>query len=148
TPANFRQYLVKKGLEDSSIGVLRELSDYEIDSDIKILFEKAISDLDSLGAIVIDPVEVPVFKSLRQNQWCSTFRNDVESFLATYVKRDTIKTLEDIIRIGTTSKFSKERLVENATTTKRWENSDAECLDAYHDSNRITFREAIETVMD
>ncbi|WP_291870487.1 amidase family protein [Maribacter sp.] len=148
TPKNYRQFLDKNGLKGARIGVLRELSDYEIDSDIKVLFEKAILDLDSLGAVIIDPVVIPDFNTLKQNQWCATFRTDVESFLATYVKRDTIKTLEDIIRIGTTSEYSKEQLLESTTAIGRWGDSDAECLDVYHDSNRISFREAIETVMD
>ena len=148
TPENYRQYLVKNGLDGARIGILRELSDYEIDSDIKVLFEKAISDLDSLGAVIIDPVVIPDFETLRQNQWCATFRTDVESFLATYVKRDTIKTLEDIIRIGSISEYSKEQLLGSTTAIGRWGDSDAECLDVYHDANRIAFREAIETVMD
>ena len=147
-PENYRQYLVNNGLEGSRIGVLRELSDYEIDPDIKLLFEKAISDLDSLDAVIIDPVVIPNFKTLRKNQWCATFRTDVESFLETYVKRDTIKTLEDIIRIGTISEFSKQQLLESTTAKGRWGDSDPECLDVYNDSNRIAFREAIEMVMD
>ena len=148
TPDNYRKYLIKNGLASARIGILRELSDHEIDPDIKTLFENAISDLDSLGAEIIDPVIIPDFAVLRQNQWCATFRTDVESFLATYVKRDTVKTLEDIIRIGTTSEFSKERLLASTTASGRWGDSDAECLDAYHDENRIVFREAIEAMMD
>ncbi len=148
TQSNYRQFLIKNGLQGSRIGILRELSDYETDPDINALFEKAISDLDSLGAEIIDPVEIPDFSNLRQNQWCATFRADVESFLATYVKRDTIKTLEDIIRIGSTSDFSKGRLKTYASLNDRWGNADAECLDAYHDEKRIAFREAIESVMD
>lgn len=148
TSKNYRQYLVKNGLLGARIGILRELSESEIDPDIKVLFEKAISDLDSLGAEIIDPVVIPNFAILRQNQWCACFRTDVETFLATYVKRDTVKTLEDIIRIGTTSEFAKERLLESTSASGRWGDSDAECFDAYHDANRITFREAIEAVMD
>ena len=148
TPKNYRQYLVKNGLEGARIGILRELSDHEIDPDIQVIFERAISDLDSLGAEIIDPVVIPDFEIFRQNKWCAMFRTDVEFFLATYVKRDTIRTLEDIIRIGTTSEFSKERLFESSTTSSRWGGSDVECLDVYHDSNSIAFREAIEVVMD
>ncbi|MGB5481378.1 MAG: amidase [Eudoraea sp.] len=148
TQNNYRQFLIKNGLQGSRIGILRELSDYEIDPDINDLFEKAISDLDSLGAEIIDEVEIPDFSNLRQNQWCATFRADVESFLATYVKRDTIKTLEDIIRIGSTSEFSKGRLKAYSSETGRWGNVDSECSDAYHDEKRIAFREAIESVMD
>jgi len=148
TPANYRQYLVTNGLEGARIGILRELSDYETAPYIKLLFEQAISDLSSLGAKIIDPIVIPDFEILRQNQWCATFRTDVESFLATYVKRDTVKTLEDIIRIGTTSEFSKERLLKYTTASGRWRNSETECLDVYHDKNSMIFREAIEAVMD
>ena len=91
TPDNYRKYLLNNGLEGSRIGILRELSEHETDPDIKTLFENAISDLDSLGAEIIDPLVIPDFAILRQNQWCATFRTDVESFLATYVKRDTVK---------------------------------------------------------
>ena len=145
---NYTQYLIKNGLQGARIGVLRELSDFQTDPEVRVLFEKAISDLDSLGAEIIDPVTIPDFKTLRQNQWCATFRKDVESFLATYVKRDTIKNLEDLIRIGTTSEFAKERLAQFSTASGRWGESEVECLDTYHDTYSIAFREAIESVMD
>ncbi len=148
TPDNYRQFLQKDGLKGSRIGILRELSDHNTDPEIKSLFEKAIADMDSLGAEIIDPVVIPNFESLRQDQWCSTFRKDVEEFLTTYVKNDTLKTIEDIIRIGTSSDFARERLKEAANFTGRWGKSTSECLDAYHDKRRIAFREAIEKVMD
>ncbi|MGB5666361.1 MAG: amidase [Maribacter sp.] len=148
TTENYSRFLIKNGLQGSRIGVLRELSDHNTDPEVKALFEKAILDLDSLGAEIIDPVVVPDFATLRQNQWCATFREDVESYLATYVKRDTLKTLEDIIRNGTTSQFAKERLNTYATKNGRWENEEADCLDVYNDPRRIAFRKAIESVMD
>ena len=39
-PNNYTQFLNIKGLEGSRIGVFRELSDNNIDADIKVLFEK------------------------------------------------------------------------------------------------------------
>lgn len=147
TQENYRQFLVENGLEGARIGVLRALSDDDIDPDISSLFENALMDLDSLGAEVVDPVDIPGFSTLRQNQWCSMFRTDIESFLATYVKIDTLKTLEDIIKTGTTSQFSKERLAGSAEKNDRW-GEGPECLDAYHDELRIAFRESIEKVMD
>ena len=147
-PANYKQFLIKEGLQGARIGVLRELSEDNPDSEIKILFDQAISDLDSLGAQVIDPVIVSDFSSLRQNQWCASFRKDVESYLATYVKKDSLKTLEDIIRIGSKSKHASERLELFAKNSGRWNNPEIECLDAYNDSRRVAFREAIVKVMD
>ncbi len=145
---NYQQYLDKDGLKGARIGVLRELSDHETDEDIQALFEQSIQDLKSLGAEVIDPVVIPDFASLRQNQWCAMFRTDLEIFLRTYVKRDTIQTLEDVIRIGTISDYAREQLSGSTTATGRWGDSDAECRDVYSDENRIAFREAIEMVMD
>lgn len=146
-PGNYQQFLDKNGLQGARIGVLRELSE-GTDPDIKALFDKAILDLDSLGAEIIDPVVIPNFESLRQNQWCSEFKKDVEKFLATYVNNDTVKTIEDIIRIGTNSDFARERLKESANFSGRYGEDPAECLDAYHDKRRIAFREAIEKLMD
>lgn len=143
TTENYQQYLQKNGLEGMRIGVLRELSDFEVEPEIKSLFEKAIADLDSLGAEIIDPFVVPNFAELRQNQWCPMFRTDLEDFLATYVKRDTLQTLEDVMRIGTNSDFSRVRLESSANAEIQ-----NPCLNAYEDPNRIAFREAIEVAMD
>ena len=52
-PNNYTQFLDVKGLEGSRIGVLRELSDNNIDADIKVLFEKALKDLNVLGAEIL-----------------------------------------------------------------------------------------------
>jgi amidase len=147
-PNNYTQFLEKDGLRGARIGVLRELSDNDPNEEIKNLFESSLADMDSLGATIIDPVIIPDFDQLRQNQWCASFKTDVEAFLAEYVKKDTIKTIQDIIRIGTTSDFARARLVQNAENSGRWENADIECLDAYTDLRRVAFREAIEAVMD
>ncbi len=147
-PVNYTRFLMENGLQGSSIGVLRELSDDDPDPEIKALFEKAILDLDSLGAQITDPAIIPGFSSLKQNQWCSEFRKDLETYLAQYVKSDSLKTLEDIIRVGSRSEFAAERLQFYAQSSGRYDAPDNECLDAYHDPRRIAFREAIEKVMD
>ncbi|MFO7851296.1 MAG: amidase [Bacteroidota bacterium] len=147
-PEDYIEYLVKDGLQGSRIGVLRELSENDPDPEVKLLFEKAISDMDSLGAEIIDPVIIPGFNELRQNQWCSEFRKDLESYLAKYVKNDTVQTLEDIIRIGTKSKYVADRIQMFAEHNDRWGETEIECMDAYKDVKRVAFREAIEGVMD
>ena len=145
---NYTQFLNKDGLKGARIGVLRELSEDNVAPEVKVLFEKAIVDLGSLGAEIIDPIVVPNFAELRQNQWCSEFKKDVEEYLATYVKNDTIKTIEDIIRIGSTSKYASDNLLSASKKFTRWGDVKEKCLDAYKDPRRIAFREAIEKVMD
>lgn len=147
-PANYQQYLQASGLQGARIGVLRALSDNDPDPEIKALFEQALLDLDSLGATIVDPLVVPGFDSLRRNQWCAEFRQDIEAFLATYVKRDTLKTLEDLIRVGTRSEYAANGLARFVDNSGRAENPEITCGDAYEDVRRIAFREAIEKQMD
>lgn len=148
TQSDYLQYLDKDGLKDARIGVLRELSDFDVEPEIHSLFEKALLDMEQMGATIIDPVVIPEFSSLRQNQWCATFRKDLEEFLAAYVQNDTISTLEDIDRIGTKSKFAEARIKTNMAKNDRWGMEDIPCSDVYTDERRIAFRNAIETVMD
>jgi len=147
-PDNYTQFLQKDGLKGARIGVLRELSEADPDPEVKALFEKAITDLKALGAVIIDTVVIPDFSNLRKNQWCNQFKTDIEDYLPTHVKNDTIKTLADIIRIGTKLKSVEEELNDAQMNPGRYENSELECLDAYTDLRRIAFRKAIEDVMD
>jgi Asp-tRNA(Asn)/Glu-tRNA(Gln) amidotransferase A subunit family amidase len=147
-PNNYRQFLVKEGLVGTRIGVLRELSDDDPHPEVKALFEKALSDLNALGATIMDTVVVPDFDTLRENQWCATFTTDVETFLADYVKNDSLTTIQDIIKVGTKSGYTRERLKRNVANSGRWENQEIPCLDVYTDAKRMAFRMAIEQLMD
>ncbi|NVJ86499.1 MAG: amidase [Algoriphagus sp.] len=144
---SYQQSLDPNGLQGARIGVLREIMQ-DLDPEVKALFEQSLVDLQTLGATVIDPVTIPDFSTLRQNQWCATFREDLEAFLAEYVKNDTIQTLEDIIRIGSNSQFAQDRLEMMKDNSGRWGLEGEACGNAYEDPRRIAFREAIEHVMD
>jgi amidase len=147
-PENYTQFLLKDGLKGAKIGVLRELINEDSDPEIIALFNNAINDMKALGAQIIDSVNIPDFATLKQNQWCAEFRKDVESYLFTYVKNDSLKTLEDIIAIGSKSEYATGRLQYFATHEGRFEGKDIVCLDPYTDVKRIAFREAIEKRMD
>lgn len=148
TLTDYHQYLDINGLKGARIGVLRELVGEDADPEIKILFENAIKDLDSMGAQIVDPVVIPNFEALSDNQWCPTFKTDIERFLKDYVKSDTLQTINDIIRVGTKSDFARTRLKAFASDTVDWGREPSSCLDAYHDTRRIAFRKAIRTAMD
>lgn len=146
-PENYSQYLQKEGLKGTRIGVFRTLSEDDTDPEISVLFNQALKDLERLGAIIVDSVEVENFDSLRRNQWCPVFKQDVEAFLSNYVKRDTMKTIADIIRVGTKSNYARDGL-DNFRKSPLPENPELNCGDAFTDLKRIAFREAIEKVMD
>jgi Asp-tRNA(Asn)/Glu-tRNA(Gln) amidotransferase A subunit family amidase len=144
---NYQQYLQIDGLKNARIGILRQLSEDNPDKEIKDLFEKSILDLQRLGATVID-IEVKDFDSLKTNQWCADFKKDIETYLAEYVKRDTIKTLDDIIRIGTKSEYAKKVLSYFSKNSGREKDTAIACEDPYTDTRRLAFRKAIEDQMD
>lgn len=83
-------------MKGARIGVLREISETEIDAEILVLFENAIADMQSMGAVIIDSVKIPDFASLRKNQWCDNFKSDIEKYLTTYEKNDT-RMLEELL---------------------------------------------------
>ncbi len=146
-PKNYTQFLRKDGLNGAKIGVMRQVSDRPIDPAIKQLFDQAIADLKRAGADVVD-VTIPDFDSLRANQGCATFRADIELYLRTFVKRDTLKTLEDIIRIGGYSDLVRGRLTDQLTRSGRATHPEIPCGDAYTDPLRVAFRKAVEAEMD
>ena len=141
---NYQQFLDKNGLKKARIGVLADLTQ-EMDAEIKVLFEQAQLDLESLGAEVIKAVSIPEFNQLRRGQWCSSFEEDVEAFLAEYVQNDTISTLADIARIGSNSAYAREGV--NSFLTNAPEGG-LGCENAYTAERRVAFREAIENIMD
>ena len=144
---NYQQYLKANGLKNARIGVLRQLSDAKPDPEIDTLFKKSITDLQRLGAKIVD-VYVKDFDSLKTNQWCDNFKQDIEAYLAEYVKRDTVKTIEDIIRIGTKSEYAKRVLDYFSKNSGREKNQEIACEDPFTDVRRLAFRKAIEDQMD
>lgn len=146
-PKTYAQFLKKDGLKGTRIGVLRQVSGKNIHPEVNQLFERAIADLTRLGAQVVDVI-IPHFDSVRANQWCADFKPDIEAYLQTFVKRDTLKTLADIIRVGGYSDLVRDRLTYQLMHTGRASHPELACGDAFTDPLRIAFRKAIEAEMD
>ena len=147
TPEDYTPFLEKDGLRGTRIGVIGALSYSETDPEIGMLFEKALQDLDRLGASVLDSLDIRDFSELKEGQWCNTFRGDLEAFLADYVKSDTLKTLEDLASVGFESEMGREGFAYFAADNPE-DRPPEECLDAFSDPKRIAFRMAVEDLMD
>ncbi|AUD01212.1 amidase [Spirosoma pollinicola] len=146
-PENYTQFLRKDGLKGARIGVMRQLSDKNIHPEIKQLFDQALADMARAGAEIID-VTIPEFDSLRANQSCAEFRTDIENYLQTFVKRDTLKTLEDIIRIGGYSDIVRDRLTYQQSHSGRARHPEIPCGDPFTDPLRIAYRKGVEAEMN
>jgi len=145
-PANYRQYLKKDGLKGARIGVLRILSERNVDPQIKVLFEQAIADLKKAGAIIVDPLDIPDFAKLSRQNWGSTFREDINTYLASLGEKAPVKNLDEIIASGKYADYIKPNLEYFKQVDP--ERSPYALMDAYHDPRRIAFRNAIEKVMN
>ncbi|MCJ8165910.1 amidase family protein [Pontibacter sp. E15-1] len=147
-PDTYTQYLKRDGLKGARIGVLRTLSEKDPDPQVKALFEQAIADLRRLGAVVVDSVEVADFDNLRQNQWCSVFRHDINQYLFALGDSVPVTSLEEIIASGKYAPYIEENLKHHMAQEQHEDMTTHTCGDAYSDPRRIAFREAVEAAMD
>jgi Asp-tRNA(Asn)/Glu-tRNA(Gln) amidotransferase A subunit family amidase len=65
------------------------------DPEVLGTFEAAVADLRRLGVTVVDDVPLPEYDDLRRNLWCSSFRYDIENYLAT-LPNPPVRTLKEI----------------------------------------------------
>ncbi|WP_299286773.1 amidase family protein, partial [uncultured Mucilaginibacter sp.] len=144
-PANYQQYLKKDGLKGARIGVLRILSDRNIDPQVKALFKQAIADLKKAGAVIVDPLDIPNFNKLARQNWGSTFREDINAYLASLGSKAPVKNLNEIIASGKFANYIKPNMEYYQSAGKA---NPQDLQDAYHDTRRIAFRNAIEKVMN
>ena len=142
TPDSYVEHLDADGLEGKRIGVFRHYTDQPTtDPEALKAFEDAIDDLDSGGAEIIDPFEIPDFDGLTEDIWCRTFRRDLESYLATLLD-PPYRTLKSVVDSGLYSDYIAERLREML------EAPEPSCGDLYTEPRNIRLRDAVVGAMD
>jgi len=147
-PDNYTQFLDKNGLKGAKIGVFRKYIDAPgIDSQVKALIEKAIEDLKTSGAVIIDPFVIPNFEALTKDIWCDRFHHDVNTYLASLGETAPYKNLKEIFNSGLYLPYIEKRLKHALDVNVPPENMNPPCLDLYHDPRNIAFREAILKAM-
>jgi Asp-tRNA(Asn)/Glu-tRNA(Gln) amidotransferase A subunit family amidase len=144
-PDSYLPFLNKDGLKGARLGVFRYYIDTpKTDPEIKVLTERALRDLVAQGAEIVDPFEIPDFRSMIENIWCDTFYADVNAYLATLGDRAPYKTIEDIVASGLYSPYIERRLKRTIEAGKDLPS----CPDLYHREENIVFREAVLRAMD
>lgn len=145
-PDNYTQYLDKDGLKGARIGIFRTFVDTSTtDPQVKELVEKAIQDMKSLGAEIVDPFIIPEFKELTKGLWCDMFRHDVNNYLKSLGDRAPYKTLEDIFQSGLYAP-SVERRIQRALKVPIQDTP--QCSDLYSEPRNIAFRKAVLDAME
>ena len=106
-PAAYAAFLEPDGLNGARIGVIREPMDPKADpaSDdykkVRAVIDRAIDDLESLGADVVDPVIVPDIKSAHDTYVRNNFETEdaMNRYLAEHPNAP-VKTVRDILLSG------------------------------------------------
>jgi len=148
-PQNYTQFLDKNGLQGACIGAFRKYIDApSIDPQIKALTEKAIEDLKTQGAEIVDPFVISGFDKLIENIWSDSFQFDVNRYLSSLGENAPYKNLIEIVESGLYSPYNEDRLNTALKENKPPEERNPPCLDLYHDARNIAFREALLQAME
>jgi amidase len=149
---DYTAHLTRNGLTGVRLGVLRQIYDSNTaDKQILAVFIQALKDLESSGAIIIDPVTIPDFKELVEaTGFCGRFRYDINNYLKTLRDKTDIKVLKDIVE-------QKKFRPENSGAMEWAMSIDADvkpaeqnppCTDVEGDPRRKALLTAVVTTMD
>lgn len=147
-PKSYKMFLDRNGLRGARIGVFRPYIDLPTaDPQIKALTEKAILDLKSRGAQIIDPFVIPNFEALTQDIFCGDFQSDLNGYLAKHGQGAPYNNLAEIIESGLYLPYIERRLKQTAAAKPGSETDHTVCPDVYHNEKKIAFRAAIHAAM-
>jgi amidase len=147
-PKSYRAFLDPRGLKGARIAVYRPYIDAPTtDPEIKALTEKAIHDLKSQGAIVVDPFVIPDFDALTKDIFCGDFQSDLNNYLEHHAQGAAYGNLAQIIESGLYLPYIEGRLKSTAAAKPDNEADRTICPDVYHNDKKIAFRNAIRAAM-
>jgi Asp-tRNA(Asn)/Glu-tRNA(Gln) amidotransferase A subunit family amidase len=149
---DYTAHLTRNGLSGARLGVLRQIYDANTaDEQTLAVFTRALKDLASSGAIIVDPVTIPDFEALvKATVFCSRFRYDINNYLKTLGNNIEIKTLRDVVE-------QKRHRPENSGAMKWAMSIDADvkpaeqnppCIDVAGDPRRKALLTAVVATMD
>ncbi|WP_010650309.1 amidase family protein [Oceanobacillus massiliensis] len=99
THIDFTSYLLKDGLKGKKIGVARSPYFDNLSESMVQVIDKAIEEIRELGAIVIDPIQIPsADEEWDMNVMLYEFKSDLNAYLNTIDSKHGIHSIEDVIR--------------------------------------------------
>ena len=149
--SNYTKFLDREGLRDARIGVARNM----MGSNPRVIkiFENCIQVLKHLGAVVIDPADVPNFDKFGKTELevlHYEFKADLNKYLKSVNGTVPVHSMEDVIRFNEENSykvmpyFGQEHMI-TAQETKSLR--DKKYRDALAKNLRLTRKEGIDAVM-
>ncbi len=149
---DYTMHLTRNGLFKVRLGVLRQIYNSETaDNKILVVFAQALKDLESSGAVIIDPVTIPDFEELvKATGFCGRFRYDINNYLKTLGNDTETKTLQEVVE---QEKFRPEndgamKWAMSIAADVKPDEQKPPCIDVEGDPRRKALLTAVVTTMD
>ena len=153
--SDYRQFLDEAGLRGARVGVLRKVY-FGYSPETDAITEQAIAALKDLGAIIIDPADIPTAEELRKRDVEGLvlhyeFKADLNAYLATLGPNAPVRTMADVIRFNEEHAdrempfFGQEHFL---TAQEKGPLTEPEYVTALETSHRLSRQEGIDAVMD
>jgi len=148
---DYTGFLDKRGLEGARIGVARNMAGDN--SRIIAILESCIDVMERLGAVIIDPANVPNFNKFGTSELevlLFEFKADLNSYLATRGSKARVKTLQEVIKFNEENKarvmpyFGQEHMI---AAQEKGPLSSRRYREALARSRRLARREGINVTM-
>jgi amidase len=150
---DYTKSLDPNGLKGARLGVPRQhLFGYSVSADR--IIEAALEDLKKLGAVLVDPADIPTLGDLGdpENVVLSyEFKHDLNAYLAALGPSAPVHTLQEVIDFNEKNKdrelqyFGQERMIE---AQARGPLTDKAYVDALAKNRRLSRTEGIDAIMD
>ncbi len=148
---DYAQFLDPKGLRGARIGVARSMAGSN--PRLHKILDDCLDVMKQLGAVVIDPVEVPNFNEIGETELevlHYEFKADLNKYLSSLGPKARVRTLEDVIKFNEDHKervmpyFGQERMT---TAQEKGTLSSKPYREALAKNRRLSRREGIDIPM-
>jgi len=99
--SDYHAALVRDGLRGARIGVLRQAYERDTtDAEIVTVFTKALADMKTAGAVIVDPAAVDLAQVRRAQSagTCRGFKYDINEYLSGLGARAPVHSLEEVVK--------------------------------------------------
>lgn len=148
---DYTQFLDPRGLSGARIGVARKF--FGFNDRVDSLMNAAIEVIKKLGAVIIDPAEIPTVGQFDESEFevlLYEFKADLNKYLSELGPKAPVRTLKDIIEFNERNKekempyFGQDIMIKAESKGPLTEKA---YLDALQKNHRLTRQEGIDEVM-
>ena len=150
--SDYTNFLRTDGLEGARIAIIPNMV-YTEDADTAVvrLFEQAVSDLEALGAQILDSLDFDLQKQLdRENMSCRRFRYDMYQYLSSLGDAAPIKDVLEVLESGQYSSYAENSLrsYQNRSMDIHPAQDEPPCPDYLDNQGRQAYLASLVSAMD